>query len=36
METLFALLDTVEYFEYNNCIFYLIGLYVAAVVTFKK
>lgn len=36
METLKALLDTVEYFEYNNCILLLLGLYVAAMVTFKK
>ena len=36
METLKALLDTVEYFEYANCVLFLIGLYVAAVVTFKK
>lgn len=36
MNTLIALLDTVEYFEYINCILLLIGLYVAAVVTFKK
>ena len=36
MNTLVAILDTAEYYEYANCVLYMIGLYIAAVVTFKK